>query len=99
MISHSRKSDEKCYAKELTEIHCCDKEIVHSGTEYINLLLFNFPVYIYTRSYPVNVSLLSITALTSIDCHWLLSLAVRYNVTYSTSKSLRKIVEVMCCDK
>ena len=48
MISHGRKSDEKCYAKELTEIHCCDKEIVRSGTEYINLLLFNFPVYIYT---------------------------------------------------
>ena len=33
----------------------------------------------------------------SIDCHWLLSLAVRYIITYITSKSLRKIVEVARC--
>ena len=33
----------------------------------------------------------------SIDCHWLLSLAVRYIITYITSKSLRKIVEVAPC--
>ena len=33
----------------------------------------------------------------NIDCHWLLSLAVRYIITYSTSKSLGKRVEVTCC--
>ena len=33
----------------------------------------------------------------SIYCHCLLSLAVRYTITYSTIKSLRKIVEVTCC--
>ena len=34
----------------------------------------------------------------SIYCHYLLSLAVRYIITYSTIKSLRTIVEVTCCD-
>ena len=34
----------------------------------------------------------------SIYCHCLLSLAVRYIATYSTTKSLRTIVEVTCCD-
>ena len=53
-----------------SKIRRCDIGVcVVSGTEY-NLLLFNFRVYIYTRSYPVNVSLSSITALTVTDfCH------------------------------
>ena len=34
----------------------------------------------------------------SIYCHCLLSLAVRYIITYSTIKSFRKIAEVTCCD-
>ena len=63
MISLGRKSDEKCYVEELARFAVAIKEFcVVSGTEY-NLLLFNFRVYIYTRSYPVNVSLSSVTAL------------------------------------
>ena len=70
MISHGSKSDEKCYVEELARFAIVIKEFcVVSGMEY-NLLSINFRVYIYTRSYPVNVSLLSITALTVTGfCH------------------------------
>ena len=74
--------------KNYSKIRRCDKS---SGTEY-NLLLFKFRVYIYIRSCFPFVD-------HSIDCHWLLSLAVRYIVMYGTCKSLGKIVEVMCCHK
>ena len=69
MIFLGRKSDEKCYVEELARFAVVIKEFcVVSGTEYN--LLFNFRVYIYTRSYPVNVSLSSITALTVTGfCH------------------------------
>ena len=69
MISLGRKSDEKCYVEELARFAAVIKEFcVVSGTEYN--LLFNFRVYIYTRSYPVNVSLSSITASTVTGfCH------------------------------
>ena len=67
MISHGRKSHEKCYVEELA-----------TWTSSKIKLCFTFVDH-------------------SIDCHWLLSLAVRFIIAYIGSKSLRKIVEMARC--
>ena len=87
MIPHGRKSDEKCYVEELARFAVVIKEFwVVDGI----VLLFD------TRRMS-KVKLCFAFVDHSICCHYLLSLAVRYIITYSTVKSLRKIVEVMCC--
>ena len=87
MISHGRKSDEKCYGyvEELARFAIVIKEFCIVD-EY-NLLLFD------TRSCQVK---LCFAFDHSIECHQLLLLAVCYIITYCTSKSLRKIVKVTC---
>ena len=70
-----------------SKIRLCDKGILRSGRNIMCCV-----VVLYSK-----VKLCFAFVNHSIDCHWLLSLAVRYIITCSTSTSLRKIVEVTCC--
>ena len=84
MIFHGRKSDEKCYVEELARFAAVIKEFC---------VLDGCVVVWYSK-----VKLCFAFFDHNIYCHCLLSLAVRYSIiTYSTIKSLRKIVEVTCC--
>ena len=76
---------EKCYVEELARFAVVIKEFcVVDGIELLfHLILEGKIMFAFVNH--------------SIYCHCLLSLAVRYIITHSTVKSLRKIVEVMPC--
>ena len=82
MISHGRKSDEKCYVEELARFAVVIKEFY---------IVDECVVVWYSK-----VKLCFTFVDYSIYCLCLLSLAVRYIISYTTIKSLRKIVEVTC---
>ena len=87
MISYGRKSDEKCCEEEVARsVRCCDKGILRSGRNVSCCLILGGKIMFSFRRSQHLRSLPSV-----------ISSPLIIIMTYSTSKSLRKILEVMGC--